>query len=77
MDNKLKICFDKILPGELNRPKPGTFIHSFNEAHSIAGAHPTRMALDKKKLWINGSTLKVKFMEGTSERQDMVKQFCV
>jgi hypothetical protein len=33
------------------------------------------MALEKKKLWLPGSVLRVKFMEGTSEQKDIVKTF--
>lgn len=75
MENKLKICFDKILPREINRPRSGTLIHSSDEVHPRTGAHPTRMALEKKKLWVNGSILKVKFMEGTPDQHNIVKKF--
>src|SRR5687768_1866779 len=75
MENKLKICFDKILPREINRPRSGTLIHSSGEGHPRTGGHPTRMALEKKKLWVNGSILQVKFMEGTPNQHNIVKKF--
>jgi hypothetical protein len=71
---KIKICFDKILPGELNRFQSGTLIRP-SVPSGGPGGHPTRMALEKKKLWVNGSILKVKFMEGSSEQRDLVKEF--
>ncbi len=71
---KLKICFDKILPKDLNRPRGGIIIPPSAGDHSRS-EHPTRMALEKKKLWVNGSVLRVKFMEGTSAQHDIVKQF--
>lgn len=72
---KLKICFDKILPKDINRPKGGIIIQPSGNGHNRSIEHPTRMALEKKKLWVNGSTLRVKFMEGTSAQHDIVKQF--
>lgn len=74
MKPKLKICFDKILPRELNRPRPGIRTPSSGMAPSLTRG-PVRLALEKKKLWVNGSTLRVKFMEGTSEQKDIVKTF--
>ena len=74
MANNFKICFDKILPRELNRPRSGTILQPSDSAHP-RGGHPTRMAVEKKKLWVNGSILRVKFMEGNAEQKDIVKNF--
>lgn len=75
MENNLKICFDRILPRELNRPR----LKNLNSSSAIqrppAGGHPTRMALEKKKLWVNGSILRVKFMAGTPDQHDIIKKF--
>jgi len=75
MEPKLKICFDKILPQNLNRPKTGIVGGSRNATLATPGSGPFRMALEKKKLWINGTVLRVKFMEGTAEQKDIVKTF--
>lgn len=67
---KPKICFDKILPRDMFKPKMAVF----NQAGS-GNFKPTRAAFEKKKLWINGSTLRVKFMEGNTSQHNQVKKF--
>ena len=65
MTEVLKICHDRILPQDMFRPqrsvdnpqKPGV----------------RRAVLEFRKLWINGSTLRVKFLEGTPEQQATAK----
>lgn len=64
-----KVCFDRILPSELHSPIAGRMID--------LRSGPTRAAFQIPKLWPNGSTLRVRFLGGTSTQQDMVKQFCV
>ncbi len=69
MSEMLKVCFDRILPSDLrrlNRPEfsPGT-----------RGAETARAALFRAKKWPVGSTLKARFLGGTSEQQDIVRQF--
>lgn len=75
MGPKLKICFDKILPQNLNQPRSGIINGVPGRTSSRSGSSPFRMALEKKKMWINGTVLRVKFMEGTSEQKDIVKSF--
>lgn len=62
-----KICFDRILPIdlELNKLKllaPNTTI-------------TTRLAAVAAKQWTNGSTLRIKFVGGTEAQKALVKQF--
>jgi hypothetical protein len=52
-----KMCFDKILPRDLNRPQPAL------EAIIVI-----------RKLWPNGSTLRVRFMGGTQEQQALAQE---
>jgi hypothetical protein len=73
--SNLKVCFDKILPRELGRPRSGIIINPPDGTPPHSGNGPARMALEKKKLWVNGSILRVKFMEGTSAQHDTVKKF--
>jgi hypothetical protein len=60
-----KVCFDRILPKDLNKVRP---------AAPIPGAR-TRAAFEIAKLWDLGKTLRVRFMSGTQEQKDIVKQF--
>ena len=58
-----KMCFDKILPNELNRPHRMMMIGGRSQA-----------IINFKKLWINGSTLTVRFMGGTPEQQTLATE---
>ena len=60
-----KVCFDRILPKDLNKVRPSA---------PIPGAQ-TRAAFEIAKLWDVGKTLRVRFMDGTREQKDIVKQF--
>jgi hypothetical protein len=51
------MCFDKILPRNINRPQPAL------EAIIVI-----------RKLWPNGSTLRVRFMGGTQEQQALAQE---
>ncbi len=53
-----KICFDKVLPRDINRPQ-----RTINLGNRRASA-----IIMFRKLWINGSTIRVRFMEGTAEQ---------
>jgi len=57
MTENPKICFDKILPLDLNRPQRAL------EAIIVI-----------RKLWPNGSTLRVRFMGGTQEQQALAQE---
>jgi Astacin (Peptidase family M12A) len=65
------VCFDRILPKDMFKPKNMVIVN----VPGAGGAEPTRLALEKKKLWVNGSTLRVKFLEGTPNQKNLVKQF--
>ena len=58
-----KLCFDKVLPSELNRPIRMMMIGGQLQA-----------VFEFRKRWIIGSTLSVRFMEGTQAEQDLVIQ---
>ncbi|SFQ14391.1 pre-peptidase C-terminal domain-containing protein [Nitrosomonas cryotolerans] len=64
MSEIFKMCYDKIVPSDLRR--------LVRPEYSDGKA---RMALFMAKKWPNGSTLKVRFMGGTPEQHDIVKQF--
>ncbi len=57
----VKTCFDRILPHELTRPQ---------RMMSFAGR--SRAIFLFRKMWITGSILKVRFMEGTAEQKSFV-----
>ena len=62
-----KICFDRILPRDLRRAIP------FRALPGPGGR--TRAITPIGKLWINGSTLRIRFVGGTAAQQAVVKQF--
>ena len=62
-----RMCFDRVLPRDLRRtirfrtlPGPG---------------QRTRAITSIGKLWMNGSTLRVRFVDGTSAQRDRLEQF--
>jgi hypothetical protein len=61
-----KVCFDRVLPRDLYRPRPSDDPNT---------GPRTRAAFEIRKLWPNGSTLHVRFMGGNSSQQNIVKQF--
>lgn len=60
-----KICFDKVLAKDLRRAIP----------FASLGRGRTRAISPIGKIWPNGSTLQIRFMEGTTAQHDIVKQF--
>jgi hypothetical protein len=63
MTEHLKICFDKILPRDINRPH-----------RALALGDPMRAILVIRKMWPNGSTLRVRFMGGTPQQQALAQE---
>ncbi len=61
-----KICYDRLLPSDLRRAIPFA---------SIGTGGRTRAITPIGKLWINGSTLRVGFMGGSSDQQSIVKNY--
>lgn len=64
MSEIYKMCYDKILPGDLRRFASPEFTDPV-----------ARMAVFKAKKWPNGSTIRIRFMGGSVEQQDFVRQF--
>lgn len=64
-----QVCFDKILPSEMNRPASGSIVQ--------IGIGTARAAFQLGKLWPNGSVIKIKFMGGSTAQRDMVKKYAV
>lgn len=63
-----KICYDRILPQDLNRPLR-THPLAVSGGLAVASVFP-----DIRKLWINGSTLRVRFLEGSPEEQAVARE---
>lgn len=57
------ICFDRILPRDLYRPQ-----------RTMAFGTRVRAIFLFRKMWISGSTLRVRFLEGSSQQQALVKE---
>jgi hypothetical protein len=64
-----KVCFDRVLPLETQRPLPGRMI--------VLNIGPTRAAFQIAKLWPNGSTIRIRFIGGTTAQQALVKQHAI
>ncbi|HET8934972.1 MAG TPA: M12 family metallopeptidase [Polyangiales bacterium] len=59
------ICFDRILPSELIDPR--------NEQLVSLPNGRTRAISPLRKQWVNGSTIRIRFLSGTAAQQKMVK----
>lgn len=65
MTKARKMCFDRILPRDLyKRQRTRMLPGGREEAISLIG-----------KQWLNGSTLRIRFLDGTPAQQDLVRQF--
>lgn len=61
--SKIKTCFDRLLPHELNRPQ-----------RMMAFGDRQRAVFLFRKMWITGSTLQVRFLEGNSAQKAIAKE---
>jgi len=59
------ICFDRLLPQDLSRAQRSRMLPDGR----------LRAISPKGKQWINGSTLKIRFMNGSREQRDLVQRF--
>lgn len=59
-----KICIDRVLPQEVFRPQPTT---------APVPGRVLRAVFEFRKMWINGSTLHVRFLNGTPAQQAQVQ----
>jgi hypothetical protein len=59
----LRVCQDRILPQELAQPQATVNINGV-----------LRALVFPRKLWVNGSTLRVRFMGGTASQQALVQE---
>jgi len=66
MTEVLRVCHDRILPQDMFRPQRSV---TNPERPGVR-----RAIVEFRKLWINGSTLRVKFMEGTPAQQAIAKE---
>jgi len=64
--DKLKICHDRLLPRDLAQP------HQMMRSMRPDGVQ--RAIIVFRKLWINGSKLRVRFMGGTTDQQVIAKE---
>jgi hypothetical protein len=60
-----KLCYDRLLPRDLARPRASL---------SQGPGRPLRAVVPRNKQWQNGENLKIAFKGGTTEQQDMVRQ---
>lgn len=59
------MCFDKILPANLSQHQ---------RTRSVSPGRDRAISLIGKQ-WVNGSTITIRFSEGTQQQKDMVKEF--
>ena len=65
MARRLKVCHDRILPQNLNRP------------HAIESGRrgsPARAVFEFRKMWINGSNLRVRFIDGSASQRSLARE---
>ena len=60
MARRLKVCHDRILPQNLNRPQV---------IESGRRGAPARAVFEFRKMWINGSNLRVRFIGGSASQR--------
>lgn len=65
MAERPKVCIDRVLPQEVFRNQPVI-------RRSRGGA--LRAVFEFRKMWINGSTLRVRFMGGTSAERNVARE---
>ena len=58
-----KMCFDRVLPRDFNRPH-----------RALALGDPMHAIIVIRKMWPNGQTLRVRFMGGTQEQQALAQE---
>ena len=59
----VKTCYDKLLPREVNRPQ-----------RMMSFGNRQRAVFVFRKMWITGSTLQVRFLEGSASQKALVKE---
>ncbi|HKO97287.1 MAG TPA: M12 family metallopeptidase [Pyrinomonadaceae bacterium] len=62
----LKVCHDRILPMEMSRRQ--------STVRARGGGNVLRAVFEFRKMWINGSKLRVKFMGGSAAKQAIAKE---
>jgi hypothetical protein len=67
MARKVKVCIDRILPQNLARHQPVVRMRS-------GGLDRLRAIIVFRNMWINGSTLRVRFMGGTASQRALVRE---
>lgn len=67
MTDALKICHDRILPRDEDKPR--ALMPS-----ATPGGKTRAIAPDIRKLWVNGSTLRVRFMGGTPAQHELARK---
>ncbi len=65
MAKRPKVCIDRVLPQDSFRPQ---------RQMRMRGRGPSRAVLEFRKLWVNGSTLHVRFLEGTAAQKRLVQE---
>lgn len=64
MSDNPKVCFDRVLPRDLYRPLSTISV----------GGHNLRAVFEFRKMWINGSKLRVRFMGGNADQQALAQE---
>ena len=65
MARRLKVCHDRSLPQNLNRPQV---------IESGRRGAPARAVFEFRKMWINGSNLRVRFIGGTASQRALARE---
>jgi len=68
MNETHHICYDRILPKDLARPLPVRVLDTRD------GEQARSVVPDIRKLWVNGSTLRVRFLGGSAQDRALVRE---
>jgi hypothetical protein len=65
MARVVKVCHDRVLPQDLNRPQV-----------TVSGRRggPARAVFEFRKMWINGSNLRVRFIGGSASQRALARE---
>lgn len=70
-------CVDRVIPSDY-RAEAAALAIAENPANGIdEGAPGQKIALERRKLWKNGRTLRVRFLDGTPSLQEKVKKYAL
>ncbi len=63
MSNPVRVCHERVLPNQIFRPQA-----------TVRRGGATRAVFEWRKMWVTGTRLRVRFLDGTTEQQRIVRE---